>query len=182
MNIDFEKQIENLPKKGNSIKDKLFNKDYFLRSAEFGVSNIDKEEIIFDSKKSNLGNFLLAGSAAVFVALRFKEPIVIYLIISVVIIVMTLGYFFTLNRNHKIIKINSLGFEIENIKFEWDDVYDFGVLVKPNRYITYYELIIFSNSKGKKVYSLYRFQNDKGDILKNLNYFRDKFEKSKSIS
>ena len=47
MNTDFEKQIENLPKKGNSIKDKLFNKDYFLRSTEFGVSNIDKEEIIF---------------------------------------------------------------------------------------------------------------------------------------
>jgi len=46
MNIDFEKQIENLPKKGNSLKDKLFNKDYFLRSKEFNTSTIDKEEII----------------------------------------------------------------------------------------------------------------------------------------
>ncbi len=46
MNTDFEKQIENLPKKDNSIKDKLFNKDYFLRSTEFGVSTTEKEEIM----------------------------------------------------------------------------------------------------------------------------------------
>jgi len=55
MNADFEKQIENLPKKGNSIKDKLFSKDYFLRSSEFDLSSIDKEEITFNSKKSNIG-------------------------------------------------------------------------------------------------------------------------------
>lgn len=46
MNTDFEKQIENLPKKRNSIKDKLFNKDYFLRSTEFNTSTIDKDEIL----------------------------------------------------------------------------------------------------------------------------------------
>ncbi len=66
MNIDFEKQIENLPKKGNSIKDKIFNKDYFLRSTEFGVSTIDKEEIIFDTKKSNNGTLIIIGLAIVF--------------------------------------------------------------------------------------------------------------------
>ena len=182
MNTNFEKQIENLPKKGNSLKDKLFNKDYFLRSTEFGISTINKEEIIFDNKKSTLGNFLLAGIAAVFVTLRFKEPIVIYSIISIIVIVMILGYFFTSNRKNKIIKINLLGIEIENITFLWNDIYDFGVLVKPSRYITYYELIIFSNSKGKKVFNLFSFQNDKDDIIKNLNYFKNKFESNKTDS
>ena len=66
MNIDFEKQIENLPKKGNSIKDKLFNKDYFLRSTKFGISTIEKEEIIFDTKKSNNGTLIIIGLAILF--------------------------------------------------------------------------------------------------------------------
>jgi len=182
MNIDFEKQIENLPKKGNSLKDKLFNKDYFLRSKEFNTSTIDKEEIIFESKKSSIGNFVLAGTAAIGVSFRFKESIITYSAIIIIVIVMALGYFFTLKRKSKLIKINLSGFEIENIKFEWDDIYDFGALVKPNKYITYYELIIFSKSKGKKVYSLFSFQSDKDEILKNLNYFKEKFETSKSNS
>ncbi|WP_445714411.1 hypothetical protein [Flavobacterium sp.] len=182
MNTDFEKQIENLPKKGNSIKDKLFNKDYFLRSSEFGISTIDKEKIIFDSKKSSLGNFVLAGTAAIVVSFRFKESIVTYSAIIIIVIAMTLGYFFTLKRKSKVIKINKIGFEIENIKFEWDDIYDFGALVKPTRHITYYELIIFSKTKGKKVYSLYNYQSERDDILKNLNYFKEKFETNKNIS
>ena len=95
---------------------------------------------------------------------------------------MTLGYFFTLKRKSKQIKIDKIGFEIENIKYDWDDIYDFGALVKPSRHITYYELIIFSKSKGKKVYSLFSFQSDKDEILKNLNYFKKKFETCKSNS
>ncbi len=182
MNIDFEKQIENLPKKGNSLKDKLFNKDYFLRSKEFNTSTIDKEEIIFESKKSSIGNFVLAGTAAIGVSFRFKESIITYSAIIIIVIVMALGYFFTLKRKSKLIKIDKLGFEIENIKYEWDDIYDFGALVKPTRHITYYELIIFSKAKGKKTYSLFSFQSDKDEILKNLNYFKKKFETSKSNS
>ena len=182
MNIDFEKQIENLPKKGNSIKDKLFNKDYFLRSTEFNTSTIDKEEIIFESKKSSIGNFVLAGTAAIGISFRFKESIITYSAIIIIVIVMILGYFFTLKRKSKLIKIDKLGFEIENIKYEWDDIYDFVALVKPTRHITYYELIIFSKLKGKKVYSLFSFQSDKDEILKNLNYFKEKFETNKTIS
>ena len=182
MTIDFEKQIENLPKKGNSIKDKIFNKDYFLRSTEFGVSTIDKEEIIFDTKKSNNGTLIIIGLAILFVCLRFKDrdnfiPILIFSGIGMIANIIYLKF-----RKSNLIKINLSGFEIENIKFEWGDVYDFGVLVKPNRYITYYELIIFSKSKGKKVYSLFNFQSDKDEILKKLNYFREKFETNKNIS
>lgn len=182
MNIDFEKQIENLPKKGNSIKDKLFNKDYFLRSTEFGASTIDKEEIIFDSKKSNNRTLIIIGLAIVFICFRFKGsdnfiPILIFSGIGMIANIIYLKL-----RKNKLIKINLSGFEIENIKFEWDDIYDFGVLVKPTRHITYYELIIFSKSKGKKVYSLYNYQSDKDDILKNLNYFKKKFETNKNIS
>ena len=182
MNTDFEKQIENLPKKGNSIKDKLFNKDYFIRSTEFGVSTTEKEEIIFESKKSSIGNFVLAGTAAIGVSFRFKESIITYSAIIIIIIVMTLGYFFTLKRKSKQIKIDKIGFEIENIKYDWDDIYDFGALVKPSRHITYYELIVFSKAKGKKTYSLFSFQSDKDEILKNMNYFNKKFETNKSIS
>ena len=111
MNTDFEKQIENLPKKGNSIKDKLFNKDYFLRSTEFGVLITEKEEIIFESKKSSIGNFVLAGTAAIGVSFRFKESIISYSAIIIILIVMTLGYFFTLKRKSKQIKIDKIGFE-----------------------------------------------------------------------
>ena len=179
MNTDFENQIENLPKKGNSIKDKLFNKDYFLRSTEFGVSTLDKDEIIFDSKNSNLGNFILAGTAAIFVSFRFKEPIATYSAIIIIVIVIVLGYFFTLKRKNKAIKIDKIGFEIENTKFEWNDVYDFGLLVKPTRHLTNFDLMIFSNSKGKKSYNLYAFQSDKDDILKNLNYFKKRFKVNK---
>ena len=182
MNTDFEKQIENLPKKGNSIKDKLFNKDYFLRSTEFGVSTTEKEEIIFDTKISNNGTLIIIGLAIVLICLRFKDSdnFIPILIFSGIVMIANLVY---LNfRKSKLIKINLSGFEIENIKFEWDDIYDFGALVKPNRYITYYELIIFSKSKGKKVYNLFSFQSDKDDILKNLNYFKGKFEINKNIS
>jgi len=176
MNIDFEKQIENLPKKGNSIKDKLFNKDYFLRSTEFGVSNIDKEEIIFDSKKSNNGTLIIIGLAILFICFRFKDsdnfiPILIFSGIGMIANIIYLKF-----RKSNLIKINLSGFEIENIKYEWNDIYDFGALVKPSRHITYYELMIFSKAKGKKTYSLFSFQSDKDDILKNLNYFKKKFE------
>ncbi|RTL13397.1 MAG: hypothetical protein EKK56_05475 [Flavobacteriaceae bacterium] len=182
MNTDFEKQIENLPKKGNSLKDKLFNKDYFLRSTEFGVSTIEKEEIIFDTKKSNNGTLIIIGLAILFICFRFKDsdnfiPILIFSGIGMIANIIYLKF-----RKSKLIKINLSGFEIENIKFEWDDIYDFGALVKPNKYITYYELIIFSKSKGKKVYSLFSFQSDKDEILKNLNYFKEKFETNKTIS
>jgi len=141
-----------------------------------------KKKLYFESKKSSIGNFVLAGTAAIGVSFRFKESIITYSAIIIIVIVMALGYFFTLKRKSKLIKINLSGFEIENIKFEWDDIYDFGALVKPNKYITYYELIIFSKSKGKKVYSLFSFQSDKDEILKNLNYFKEKFETSKSNS
>jgi hypothetical protein len=176
MNIDFEKQIENLPKKGNSIKDKLFNKDYFLRSTEFGVSNIDKEEIIFDSKKSNNGTLIIIGLAILFICFRFKDsdnfiPILIFSGIGMIANIIYLKF-----RKSNLIKINLSGFEIENIKYEWNDIYDFGALVKPSRHITYYELMIFSKAKGKKTYSLFSFQSDKDEILKNLNYFKKKFE------
>lgn len=182
MNTDFEKQIENLPKKGNSIKDKLFNKDYFLRSTEFGISTINKEEIIFDTKKSNNGTLIIIGLAIVLICFRFKDsdnfiPILIFSGIGMIANLVYIKF-----RKSNLIKINLSGFEIENIKFEWDDIYDFGALVKPNKYITYYELIIFSKSKGKKVYSLLSFQSDKDEILKNLNYFKKKFETCKSNS
>lgn len=182
MNTDFEKQIENLPKKGNSIKDKLFNKDYFLRSTEFGVSTIEKEEIIFDTKKSNNGTLIIIGLAILFICFRFKDsdnfiPILIFSGIGMIANIIYLKF-----RKSKLIKINLSGFEIENIKYEWDDIYDFGALVKPTRHITYYELIIFSKAKGKKTYSLFSFQSDKDEILKNLNYFKKKFETSKSNS
>ena len=182
MNTDFEKQIENLPKKGNSIKDKLFNKDYFLRSTEFGVSTTEKEEIIFDTKKSNNGTLIIIGLAIVLICLRFKDSdnFIPILIFSGIVMIANLVYLKF--KKSKLIKINLSGFEIENIKFEWDDIYDFGALVKPNKYITYYELIIFSKSKGKKVYNLFSFQSDKDEILKNLNYFKKKFETCKSNS
>ena len=182
MNIDFEKQIENLPKKGNSIKDKIFNKDYFLRSTEFGISTIGKEEIIFDTKKSNNGTLIIIGLAIVFICLRFKDSDNFIAILIFSGIGMIANIIYMIFRKSNLIKINLSGFEIENIKFEWSDVYDFGVLVKPNRYITYYELIIFSKTKGKKVYSLFNFQSDKDEILKKLNYFREKFETNKNIS
>jgi hypothetical protein len=179
MNADFEKQIENLPKKGNSIKDKLFNKDYFLRSTEFGVSTLDKDEIIFDSKNSNNGSLIVIGFASLFICFRFIDtdhfiPMLLFLGIGILANLVYFKY-----RKNKFIKINLIGFEIENTKFEWNDVYDFGALVKPSRHITYYELMIFSNSKGKKSYNLYVFQSDKDDILKNLNYFKKKFEANK---
>ena len=120
MNTDFEKQIENLPKKGNSIKDKLFNKDYFLRSTEFGVSTTEKEEIIFDTKKSNNGTLIIIGLAILFICFRFKDsdnfiPILIFSGIGMIANLVYLKF-----RKSKLIKINLLGFEIENIKFEWD--------------------------------------------------------------
>ncbi len=166
MNTDFERQIENLSKKGNTIKDKLLNKDFFLRSTEFGVSTVEKEEIVFNSKKSNFVNYLLSGFVAIFVAFKFKEPVVTYSVICIIIVVLIIGYSFSLIKKSKIIKMNYLSVEIENSKFEWNDIYDFGVLVKPSRYITYYELLIFSNSKGKKVFNLYSFQKDKDNIIK----------------
>ena len=71
MKVDFEKQIESLPKKKNSFKEKLFNQSYFLRSSEFSSSTINKEEIVFDSKKSNIGLLLMVGLPCVFISLKF---------------------------------------------------------------------------------------------------------------
>ena len=117
-----------------------------------------------------------------FICLRFKDSDNFIAILIFSGIGMIANIIYLKFRKSNLIKINLSGFEIENIKFEWSDVYDFGVLVKPNRYITYYELIIFSKTKGKKVYSLFSFQSDKDEILKNLNYIKEKFETNKSIS
>ena len=182
MKVDFEKQIESLPKKKNSFKEKLFNQSYFLRSSEFSSSTINKEEIVFDSKKSNIGLLLMVGLPCVFISLKFKDSYVFYPIIIFIIIAMLFNFIYLNNRKRKIIKIDNSGFEIENIKFDWDDIYDFGIMVKPNRYITYYELLVFSSSKGKKVYNLFSFQSEKDDILMNLNYFKKKYETNKNIS
>jgi hypothetical protein len=182
MNSDFEKQIENLPKKGNSLKVKLFSKDYFLRSSEFGLSSIDKEEITFNSKKSNIGLLMIIGLAFLFISYRFKDSDYFIIIVLLLAIAMIANVIYLINRKNELIKINTLGFEIEKTNFDWNDIYDFGALVKANRHLTYYELIIFSDSKGKKVYNLFSFQSDKDDILKNLNYFKKRFESFKPMS
>jgi len=178
--LNFERQIENLPKKGSGIKDLFFNKDYFLRSTEFETSAIEKEQITFSNKTSNSKILITTALACFFICFRFKEKDIFISMLLFTGISLIVCFIFLKNKKEKIIKINNLEIEIENSKFDWRDIYDFGVLAKPNKYYTYHELIIFSHSKGKKNFNLYGFQSDTNEILKNINYFKKKYEISKS--
>jgi hypothetical protein len=182
MNQNIEKLIESLPKKKNSIKSKLLNQSYFLRSTEFNKTIIYKSEVEFNSKDSNKGILLIIGLACLFISIRFKdsEHFITMLILS---IIGFLGNIIFLNcRKGNTIRINKTGFEIENTKFDWNDIYDFGVLIKPNKYMNVYHLILFSNLYGKKEYNLFSFKNKEAKIVETMIFFKDKFNSEIDIS
>lgn len=183
MNTDFERQIEILPKKGNSLKDKLFSKDYFLRSSEYSISTIEKDVIDFNDKNSITYILMTIGFGCLFlIRFKIKDSFLFYPMLIFVIIAVIANFIYLKTKKRKIIRISNSYLEIENVKFEWNDIYDFGLMVKPNRYMTYHELIVFSYSRGRKTYNLFNFQNQEDDIMKNLNYFKKKFESNKNKS
>lgn len=183
MNADFERQINNLPKKGNSLKDKFFNKDYFLRSSEYSISTIEKDVIEFNDKNSITYILMTVGFGCLFIIrLKMKESFLFYPMIIFVTIAIIANFIYLKTKKRKTIRITNSEIEIENVKFEWNDIYDFGLMVKPNRYMTFHELIVFSYSRGKKTYNLFSFQNQEDEIMKNLNYFKKKFESNKNKS
>jgi hypothetical protein len=170
MKGDFQKQIDNLSKKGGFIS----SKPYFIGSSEFSNSNNSDNEIEFKSTNSNNSLLIIIGIVSLVLSLRFKESIFFYPLLIFIAITMTINFIYLKTKKVKTIKINSLGFEIDNIKYNWDEVHDFSVKVNPNKYLTFYHLIIFSNSKGKKEHNLFSFQSQQDNIINNLNCFREK--------
>ncbi|GAA4051822.1 hypothetical protein [Flavobacterium chungnamense] len=175
MNENFDKTIDSFPKKGNFITNNLLNKPYFLLSSEFTNSAVNENEVFFKSSQSNKSLLLIIGISCLIISLKFKNSLFYYPLLIFIALAMAFNFFYLKNKKVKTIKISDFNIEIENVKYEWSEIYAFGVMVNPNRYLTYYTLIIFSNLKGKKEHNLFSFQSQQDDIIKKMNYFREKY-------
>lgn len=174
-NSEIEKLIEKQPKQKNMVIEFLFDTPYFVRSSEY-VSTIEKysEEIVFTNKDASKFIYVVLGFITLIFGFRAIEDVSSRYLVLVFLLILVLVFWYNKTRKLEEIKISEEGIEIENTKYFWDQIYDYGFTIVPKHKSSDYYLEIFTMTGVKLTFGLYNYSNLDG-IIETMNFFRNRY-------
>lgn len=168
---NFQLIIESLPKKRNFLTHEILHKPFFVKSENFeSLTTKYPEELIFRDNEINY--FFAFFPFAMCFLVIFKCDLQsdnFYFSIGIIVFLLSLMINLKFKR-HRLIIINKKGFKIDNDKFLWEDIYDYGVFVSFGYRKKTQVIYIFSIDRGLKKYDISGFHQI--EIMKTLNSYR----------
>lgn len=174
-NPELEKLIEKQPKQKNMVIKFLFDTPYFVRSTEY-VSTIEeyREEIVFTNKEASKFIYVVFGFVIFIFGFRAIEDVSSRYLVLVFLLVLALVFWYNKTRKLEEIKISEEGIEIENTKYFWNQIYDYGFTIVPKHKSSDYYLEIFTMTGVKLSFVLYNYSN-LDSIIETMNFFRNRY-------
>ena len=179
-NSEIEKLIEKQPKQKNIVIDFLFDTPYFVRSTEY-VSTIEeyREEIVFTNKDASKFIYVVLGFVIFILGFRAIEDVSSRYLVIGLLLILVLVFLYNKTRKLEEIKISEVGIEIENTKYLWDQIYDYGFTIVPKHKTSDYYLEIFTITGVKLSFGLYNYSNPDG-IIETMNFFRNRYNSKRN--
>lgn len=179
-NPELENLINKQSKPANKVIDFIFSNPYFVRSSEYdSIIKRYQEEIVFTNKESN--NFIYFVLTFITLIIGFKaiEEVSSRYLFFIFLGIILLFFWYNSTRKLKQIKISEKGIEIEESKYFWNQIYDYGFTIVPKHNTSDYYLEIFTQTGVKLSFGLYDFKEPDA-IIETMNFFRNKYNSKKN--